>query len=240
MRRHPTAPAAAAVVACLLLAGCSDDGAAAAPSPSPSVTDPAALLDAARKTLDGTACASFDLDSADVPAGGGAALLGGAGDLVRPDGFRGTLDVRLGGSTAQVEIVSVGGDFYAKLPFTADFAKVDPASLGFTDPGTFMDPDTGISQLLSQAQDPVAGDAARVDGDLVREVRATLPGALVADLLVSADPAEPVTATFAVTQENPTLRRAVLTGPFYAEGTPSTFTILLRDCTSDVRITPPA
>jgi lipoprotein LprG len=243
MRRRPAAAALAAVTLSALITGCGlfggdDDG---TPGPTAAATDPATVLATARETLDATQSLAFDLDGTDLPEAG-TVLVGGAGDLARPDGFAGVLEVRIAGNAAQVEIVSVGGDFYAKLPFTSEFAKVDPVSLGFTDPGTFMNPSTGITQLLTKAEDPVLGEVVRVDGEAAQEVSATLPGQVVADLLVSADPAADVDATFAVATGGTgdgQLRRAVLTGPFFAEGTDSTFTILLRDYGKNVQITPP-
>jgi lipoprotein LprG len=244
-RRRPTGLLAVVLAAALTVAltactGPRSDGSAGAgtATASTSAPDPAALLTTARATLDATPSLGFVLQSKDVPAAG-TALVGGTGDLERPDGFQGTLDVRIGENLTQVEVVSVGGQFYAKLPFTTDFSPIDPKSLGFTDPGTFMDPDTGISQLLSQAKDPVLGDETRIVGEVAREVRATLPGALVADLLISADPTADVEATFAVTTDGDELRRAVLVGPFFEKGTMSTYTIVLRDYGKSVSISAP-
>jgi len=244
-RRRPAGLLAATVAAALALplTACTGSGRAAAPgsgtaAATATAPDAAGLLTAARATLDAAPSLGFVLQSKDVPAAG-TALVGGTGDLERPDGFQGTLDVRIGENLTRVEVVSAAGTFYAKLPFTTGFSAVDPKSLGFTDPGGFMNPETGISQLLSQAQDPVLGDETRIVGEVAREVTATLPGALVEDLLVSADPTVDVRATFAVTTDGDELRRAVLVGPFFAKGTTSTFTIVLRDYGKSVSITAP-
>ncbi|WP_088282291.1 LppX_LprAFG lipoprotein [Kineosporia sp. A_224] len=249
MARTPSAPARRTVLRAALalgsggvlapLAGCSSDGgSAAAGGPTSAAQDPAALLAKARATLDAAPSLAFTLQGADLPENGNV-LLGGTGDLERPDGFAGTLDVRFAGVLAKVEVVSTGGTFYAKLPLTTAFSKVDPKTLGFTDPGGFMNPETGISQLLSQAKDPKLGGESRVVSEVVRQVTATLPGALVDDLLTSADPAQDVAATFGITAAGE-LRQAELVGPFYAKGVDSTFTILLRDYGKSVQITAPA
>lgn len=236
------AVAAAALVALPVgLSACSGGSSGAGPTGGASTSAPpdaASLLATARTTLDATAALAFTLQGTDLPPEGNV-LVGGSGDLARPDGFQGTLDVRFAGALAKVDVVSTGGAFYAKLPLTSSFAKTDPKALGFTDPGTFMDPQAGISQLLTKAKDPQLRGESRVGADVVTEVGATLPGDVVADLLTSADPAQDVDATFAVTRDGQ-LRRAVLVGPFWAEGTDSTYTILLDEYGKDVRITAPA
>ena len=55
-----------------------------------------------------------------------------------------------------------------------------------------------------------------MDGEVVREVTAELPGELVEQLLTSADPSQPVQARFSIATESGELRRAELTGPFFA------------------------
>ena len=223
------------------LAACSGGSSGGGPTGAATTRAPpdaASLLATARTTLDGTAALAFTLLGTDLPPDGNV-LVGGSGDLARPDGFQGTLDVRFAGALAKVEVVSTGGAFYAKLPLTSSFAKTDPKALGFTDPGKFMDPEAGISQLLTTATVPQLRGESRVGADVVTEVGATLPGDVVADLLTSAAPAQDVAATFAVTKDG-RLRRAVLVGPFWAKGTKSTYTIVLDEYGKDVRITAPA
>lgn len=231
--------AAAAAATLVALTGCSSGSSGAAASASTSAPpDAVGLLATARATLDRTQALAFVLQGTDLPPDGNL-LVGGTGDVARPDGFQGSLDVRFAGALAKVEVVSTGGDFYAKLPLTSVFAKTDPAVLGFGDPGRFMDPQVGISQLLTKAADAKIAGESRVVTDVVTEVTATLPGSAVADLLTSADPAQDVRATFSVTEDGQ-LRRAVLVGPFWVKGTDSTYTILLRDYGKNVSITAPA
>jgi lipoprotein LprG len=78
-----------------------------------------------------------------------------------------------------------------------------------------------------------------VDGEVVREVTADLPGDLVGQILTSADPTMPVKARFSITTETGELRRAELTGPFFTAGDDATFTVELSDFGADVEITAP-
>jgi lipoprotein LprG len=196
------------------------------------------LLGRAKTTLDEASSAHFVLDSEGAPETG-TLLVGGEGDIARPASFEGTLQVRALGSTMDLEVVSVDGTVYAQLPFSSGFSVVDPAQFGFGDPGALLDPETGISQLLAAAESAELGEERRVDGEVVREVTAQLPGDLVEQILTSEDPTVPVRGRFSIATESGELRRAELTGPFYTAGEDATFTLDLSDFGADVEITAP-
>jgi lipoprotein LprG len=219
----------AVLLALPVLAGCSGGGS------GQSAQD---LLAKAKKTLDDASSLHFVLSSGGAPANG-TALTGGEGDIARPSSFAGTLKVRVGGNTVDLKVVSVNGKVYAQLPFTSSFTVVDPKTLGFGDPGALLDPQTGISQLLTKAQHPKLGDQKRVNGEVVREVTADLPGQLVADLLTSKDPGKPVHARFSIATDSGQLRRAALTGPFFTATADGTYTLDLSRFGEHVTITAP-
>jgi lipoprotein LprG len=209
----------AALVAPVLLVGCSGGSKV----PANAAPD---LLAKAKQTIDATPSAHFDLTSGNVPPGR-TSLIGGKGDVSRPAKFKGDLEVTFGSSSATVSVVSVGGKVYAKLPFAASYVPADPSQFGFGDPGRLMDPNAGLSTMLTKATDPQLGRKQRIGGEVVQEINATVPGQVVKDLLTSADPAKPVKATFAVVESTNQLRRVVVTGPFFQADTDSTFTMLL-------------
>ncbi|WP_457042611.1 LppX_LprAFG lipoprotein [Geodermatophilus sp. SYSU D01180] len=229
MLRRAAATAAGLVVAVSALAGCGGS------EPEESAFD---LLARAKTTLDETESLHFVLTSEGAPTTG-TALVGGEGDVLRPASFEGTLQVLAVGSALDLAVVSVDGTVYAQLPFTSGYSVVDPAQFGFGDPGALLDPDTGISQLLAQADAAELGEERRVDGEVVREVTAEIPGDLVEQVLTSEDPSQPVEARFSVAPESGELRRAELTGPFYAADQDATFTLELSDPGDDVEITAP-
>ena len=221
-------PLAAVLVFAGLLGGCSGGSDESAPD----------LLSRAKTVLDETSSVHFVLESENPPSSG-TALLGGEGDLARPASFQGTLQVQAAGGSVDLEVVSVDGTVYAQLPFTTGFSEVDPGEFGVGDPGALLDPETGISQLLAEAEEAELGEERRVDGEVVREVTARLPGQLVADLLTSQDPEQDVDARFSVATDSGQLRRAELTGPFFAADEDATFTLELSDFGADVDITAP-
>ncbi|MGR7026094.1 LppX_LprAFG lipoprotein [Geodermatophilus sp. URMC 62] len=196
------------------------------------------LLARAETTLDEASSLHFVLTSEGAPTTG-TELVGGEGDVARPASFQGTLQVLAAGSPVDLAVVSVDGTVYAQLPFTTGYSVVDPAQFGFGDPGALLDPDTGISRLLAEADSAELGEERRVDGEVVREVSAELPGDLVEQVLTSEDPAQPVQARFSVATDSGELRRAELTGPFYTAGQDATFTIELSEFGADVEITAP-
>ena len=196
------------------------------------------LLAHAKRTLDDAKTAHFVLASTGAPDTG-TVLVGGEGDIARPASFDGTLKVHALGAALDLKVISVDGTVYAQLPFTTSYSVVDPAQFGFGDPGALLDPDTGISQLLAKAGSAKLGEEKRVSGEVVREVTAKLPGNLVEQILTSKDPSKPVDATFSIATTTGELRRAKLTGPFYAAGKNATFTLDLSDFGADVHITAP-
>jgi hypothetical protein len=228
LRRAATPLLALAVLAGPALVGCSGG----------SDESPAELLARAKTTLDDAASLHFVLDSEGAPATG-TQLVGGEGDVLRPSSFSGTLQVEAAGATVGLDVVSVEGTVYAQLPFRATFSVIDPAQFGFGDPGALLDPDTGISQLLAKAEDATLGEERRVDGDVVQEVSASLPGDLVEQLLTSEDPSRAVRATFSIATDSGELRRAALTGPFFDAEDDGTYTIEFSDFGADVEITAP-
>ena len=224
--RHPTRwpwLLGSLVATCALVAGCSGGD---AKNSSQQAVGAAQRLARAKTTLDAAPSVHFAITSSGVPAGG-TSLVGGEGSAARPGKFMGTLKVSFAGSPATVEVISVDGLVYAKLPFAAQYAITDPAQFGFADPGRFMDPTAGITSLLVKATDSTVTEKSRIGGELVQQVKASIPGDVVEDLLVSADPSKPVAATFSIAEQSGQLRRAVVTGPFFAKGVASTFTIVL-------------
>lgn len=229
LRRRAVQLLAPALGLAVLVSGCGGG------DPEESAGD---LLDRAKTTLDEAESAHFVLTSDDAPTSG-TLLVGGEGDIARPSSFEGTLKVLAMGSTVDLEVVSVDGTVYAQLPFTSGFSEVDPAQFGFGDPGALLDPDTGISQLLAEADEAELGDERRVDGEVVREVTAELPGELVEQILTSEDPSTPVRARFSIASDSGELRRAELTGPFFSSGDEATYIVELSDFGADVEITAP-
>jgi lipoprotein LprG len=201
--------------------------------------DPVQLLRDAKHSIDSTFGVHFTLTSQNV-TGAGPLITGGEGDARRPNSFAGSLTVVAAGFTVAVDVVSTGGVFYARTPFGSGYQRTDPSTYGFGDPGQFLDPDHGLSSLLSACMSATNHDSDRLNGEQLDEVGCAIPGALVAALLTSADPSQPVQATVGVNAGTHELRRVTLVGPFFDKTHPSTFTVVLVKYGENVSITPPA
>ncbi len=202
--------------------------------------DPAQLLRDAKQSIDSASAVHFTLTSQNVTAGAGPLITGGEGDARRPNSFSGSLSVIAGGFSLSVNVVSTGGVFYAKTPLSSGYDRTAPSAYGFGDPAQLLDPNHGLSSLLSACTGPVNRDADRLNGEELDEVGCSVPGARVAALLTSADPAQPVQATIGVDATTHQLRRVVLVGPFFVKAHSSTFTVVLDKYGENVTITPPA
>jgi lipoprotein LprG len=196
------------------------------------------LLDTAKRSIDGAQTAHFTVSSSGVPSAT-TALLGGTGDMKRPDGFTGTLDVSVNGFSVSVAVVSLGGTFYARDPLTGRFELTDPGSYGFADPGRLANPQSGLSSLLPMCENASLANDDRLNGEQLHEVKCNLPGHAVASLLTSADASKPVAATIGVDAGSGELRRVVLVGPFLSTTQMTTYTVVIDKLGENVSITPP-
>ena len=196
-------------------------------------------LNQTKSTIDSAKTVHFKLTSSNA-SGSGALITGGEGDMQRPSGFAGTLDVSLGGFAVGVQIVSYNGTFYVKLPTDSGFTSADPSAYGFGDPAKLLDKGTGLSSLLLLCSNAQRSSSDRYNSEQLDEITCSLPGKQVGDLLTSADPSQPVAATFGIVPDNHQLRRAVLTGPFFSKTAKSTFTVILDEYGENVTVTPPA
>lgn len=224
----------------LLLAGCSGSSTGGHPSASSSAKpDPRQLLQQAKQVLDHTSAAHFVLQGSNVPTSGSPTVTGGEGDIARPDKFRGTLTVQGGPFNGKLKVVSVGGSFYVQLPVLNTWSKVNPRQYGFGDPGQLLNPKTGLTSLLPAATNLSYRGETRVNGEVVQQVHGTLPGQKVGQVLTIADRSATVDATFGITPGQHQMRQVTLTGPFFAKGGHSTFTLTLTRYGENVSISAP-
>jgi lipoprotein LprG len=219
--------AATAVVLLIAGAGCS----------STTKANPQTLLQEAKTKLDATSSAHFKLGSTGVGTSG-TNIVGGEGDLARPDQVQGTFQVTIDGFTAGVKIISKNGEFYAQIPFTNHYTKTDPASFGLTDPAQLMSPDHGLSQLLVVAENPTMGKSERINGELLYTVDYTIPGSAI-PVLPDAKPSAPVAVVAAINPSNKELRQIQLTGPLTSPTSNSSYTLTLTKYNEPVNITLP-
>jgi lipoprotein LprG len=221
----------ATLAAVILLSGCGS----AAPS------NPTTLLSDARTSLNNSGSLHFHIDSSvSVIQANGAYLVSGDGDAKRPDVFTGDVDASIDAFRVQVKILSVGGSFYIQRPFSNTWEKANPNDYGFSDPSTLLDPNNGLSTLLTGDSQIKLLDSYRVSGEELDNVSAAVAGPQIATFVGSADTSRNVTVTFGINPNNHQLRQVVLTNLYFAGvKAPVTYTITLTDYGKTVEVTPP-
>jgi len=201
-------------------------------------TDARKILDEAKATVDRSDTLHFHITS-DGAGGVPTYLVGGDGDAKRPDGFTGTLNVVALGLPFSIGIVSTGGVFYVRLPFTTTFRPAHPSDYGFADPAGLIDREHGVTSLLADPMSATLADRERIEGVEVYEIDITVSGDQVKALLADVMPETPVKGRVAVDVDSHRVVRVVLTAPFTSERL-STYTLSLSNYGETVSISPPA
>jgi len=214
--------AATAVLLCAPLAACSSDDASPG---SDGAATPEEVMAGAKAALDDTSGVELSLSTEDERPDGDF-LRNAQGVITEAGSFQGTAGGRFLGFDAEgVEVRSVDGDFYVMAPVIG-WDTYDPAELCAPDPGTLLDPETGVSGVLVAATDLEAGEQRRAADDssvVVTPYTATVPGDAVVSILPCA-PGDAFDAVFTVDDEG-RLRAADLTGEFFSGGGEITYTI---------------
>ena len=217
-----------ALAASLVLSGCASDARENSQSPEEA-------LAAAKKTLDETSGVRVSLSTEKLPPTvDGIVKAEGVG--THDPAFQGDLKVASGGITADVPVIAAQGKVFAKLPFTTRFVEVDPAAYAAPDPAGLMEPDGGLSSLLTAAEDVEEGKQVRDGEDVLTSYSGTVPGEVVASIIPSATASSDFDARFTV-DDRDRLHEAVLTGPFYPKAGDVTYTIGFDeyDTTADIK-----
>jgi lipoprotein LprG len=233
-RRAPAAVTVAlTVVLSAVVGGCSgDDGS------SSDDRTPEEVMELAAKNLDETSGVSFELSAEDVPEGE-TVLKAATGVGTNAPAFEGDITVVLSGADFDVPVVAVDGKVYAQLPLTTGFSVVDPAEYGAPDPARLMSSEDGFSTLLPATEGLEKGETVRGGEDnkeVLTEYTGTVSGEQVANIIPSAE--GEFDATYTVSDDGE-LRRAVLTGVFYPDTEPMTYTVDIDDYGTDQEITAP-
>ncbi|PSL03688.1 lipoprotein LprG [Haloactinopolyspora alba] len=226
--RRALLPVGAAVV--LALTSCGGDG-------GDGVADPAAALESAGQLLDEASSVRFTVDGSDLPDSG-TVVVAAEGVAVPPDSFDGEIRIRSGALPATIPVVSVDGRLWAQLPLTDGYEEITADDIDFGDPGALIDPEQGVSSLLTAGSDVTSAGQVRVDGDVYDQVESVLPGKTVDRILAISDPGAEIQATWALDPESGRLRRATLTGAFYPGGE-QTYTVRLDDYDAPAEISAP-
>ena len=220
------------LLAPFLLAGCgkSEDKA--------DEKSPAEVMEQAKKHFDDASSVHIALSTDSVPASGDG-VLGATGDITHDPAFKGEVNVLFQGFPADLPVTAVDGKVYAKLPFSAKTAAIDPADYGVPDPAQFADPEKGISGLLTEIKDLKKGKETRSGDQILTTYSGELPGATVKKVIPSAEARQTYDIRVGV-DEKGYARTVKVTGAFFNGSDDVTYDVKFTDYDKGVKITAPA
>ncbi|CAN5202085.1 N/A [soil metagenome] len=198
---------------------------------------PPEALAAARATLDETSGVRITLEVGNLPEGVDG-LLNAEGVATHDPAFDGSIKVATGGVTADAAVIAADGNVFAILPFTTQYAEIDPADYAAPDPADLMSTEDGLSSLLTSAEQVRAGEEVREGEDVLSTYTGVLPGDAVAAIIPSARRTGEFDARFTLRPGNQ-LDEVLLTGPFYPGAGDVSYTIGLTDYGLQKDITAP-
>jgi len=220
-----------ALVAPLLLAGCGQS------KDKADEKTPAEVMEQAKKHFDDASSVHMALSTDSVPPSGDG-VLGATGDVTHDPAFKGDVKVLFQGFPAELPVTAVGGKVYAKLPFSAKTAVIDPADYGVPDPADFADPEKGLSSLLTQLDGLEKGKDTRSGDQILTTYTGTLPGAAVKEIIPSASAKETYETAIGVDEKGYAIT-VKITGIFFSAGKDVTYNVKFSDYGKGVKITAP-
>lgn len=181
----------------------------------------------AKKLLDETSGISVSISTGDDP--GVDYLSAASGTIVAdPPAFEGTANGSVSGvPVTGVPVISVGGTMYINHPLLGGWSdRFQPEDLCAPDPALLLDPDSGVSSVLTSSDDVKAGKSERGGKDN-KETFHTYSGTATGDSIRAILPCaegDDFAATYRVDDDG-RLRTARLTGVFFPDSEEVTYTI---------------
>ena len=223
---------ALATVVPLLLALTGCGGSDQTPSKSP-----AQVMTQAKKHFDAAKSVHLTLHTTSRPTKGNAVLSADGVGTHQP-AFKGTVQVVISGLTANVPVVSLGKTVKAELPLTIGYSNLDPAQYDAPNPSDFMDPDKGISALLTQLKSPKRTGTARAGSKVVTTYAGTLDGSAVKAIIPSAGAGKTYQTTANVDSAG-RVTSVRITGAFFSAKGDVTYDLTFDNYGQDVKISLP-
>ena len=198
---------------------------------------PEEVLAAARTQLEATSGVTVTLATDEDP--GVDFLSEATGTIIAdPPAFEGTVSGRVSGfDAASVDVVSVDGKLWVKVPLIGWTDQYQPAELCAPDPALLLDPETGVGNVLTSTTDLEEGDTERGgtdNKDILTTFSGTAPGDAIREILPCAE-ADSFPVNYKVDKDGK-LVSVDMTGAFFPDSEEVTYTIGISayDVTRDI------
>lgn len=224
--RSLAALTASPLLAAALLTGCTGGD----EEPAADEQTPEEVMEAAKAELDETSGVKVTMSTDEDP--GGDYLSEASGTIVAdPAAFEGTISGRVSGFPGEdIGVVSVDGTVYIDVPLVGWTDEYAPADFCAPDPALLLDPETGVSSILTATTDLSAGESQRNEDDasvVITPYTGTVPGDAIREILPCTE-GEDVEATFEIDDDGE-LVSADLTGAFFPDAEPVTYRISIEE-----------
>jgi lipoprotein LprG len=191
---------------------------------------PDEVMVAAKEALDSTSGVEISMATEDEPAEGDYLAAADGTLIADPASFEGTVNGRVSDiPAADVSVVSVDGDLYVDVPVIG-WDVFDPEDFCAPDPGTLLDPDTGVSPILTATEDLEVGETERGGDDnelVLTPYSGTVPGNVIQNILPCAE-GEEFQATYRIDSDG-RMADAEITGEFFPDMDEITYTITVQE-----------
>jgi lipoprotein LprG len=165
----------------------------------------------------------------------GVPVSSGNGVLTRAGDAKGSATITELGATIQAEFVIVGDSFYLKA-LTGGYQKLPLSSASkIYDPSAILDPNRGISKLLSSSTNPQTVAETTIDGKTAYQVQLTPDPSAISSLIPGAGAG--TTGSIWIDKASGHVVKGVFTVP--ASGKSATVTITLSNYDAPVSISAP-
>ena len=232
---------AIAALACILfVAACGTGGGVtteSTPSPTPP-PDPSVILQAAADRFQALQFFSFIMthENGGTPIAFGLLMEDVTGQVVAPDRLKADIGAWAGGFFFDVSLIAIGEETWLTNPFTDEFELIEKGIVS----SALLDPATGISGIIRDANDPVLESETSLDGIPTYHISSTIDSGQLTSISPIAESGYPILVGIWVGLDDSLVYKIRLEGRLSAEEEPNIIrTILPSDFDIPAEIAPP-
>ena len=207
------------------------------PSPTPP-PDPSVILQAAADRFQALQFFSFIMthENGGTPIAFGLLMEDVTGQVVAPDRLEADIGAWAGGFFFDVSLIAIGEETWLTNPFTDEFELIEKGIVS----SALLDPATGISGIIRDANDPVLEGETSLDGISTYHISSTIDSGQLTSISPIAESGYPILVGIWVGLNDSLVYKIRLEGRLSAEEEPDIIrTILPSDFDIPAEIAPP-